>query len=151
MERRPLPAPTKIAPGGKTPGKAVAGKTSGRKASIPRGAGAADRPPKESKGKEKSLIRRRLPRTAAVGLTVVPGGPATASTVNDILKRVQTEIPNLRTRIGIRKIRPRRAATGDLLMEIPGADASHKADELAALLREHIDEAEGVKVTRQEG
>jgi len=151
MEQRPQPAPTKTAPGVKTPGKAAAGKMAVKKASTPRGAGAAvppDRPLKESKGREKSLIRRRLPRTAAVGLTVVPGGPATASTVNDILKRVQTEIPNLRTRIGIRKIRPRRAATGDLLMEIPGADASHKADELAALLREHIGEAEGVKVTR---
>jgi len=101
-----------------------------------------------SKEKTKSVTRRRLPRTAAVGLTIVPGGDATAATVTENFRRVQSEVPDVRARIGIKVIRPKRAATGDLLLEIPGAEALRKADELVALLREYIGEDEGVRVTR---
>jgi len=101
-----------------------------------------------STGKKKPAIRRRLPRTAVVGLTIVPGGDATAATVTDVFRRVQAEVPDVRARLGIKAIRPKRAATGDLLLEIPGAEAPRKADDLAALLREHIEEGEGVRITR---
>jgi len=81
----------------------------------------------------------------AVGLTVAPGGVATTATVNDILRRVQAEIPDVRARLGIKTLRPKRLATEDLLMEIPGAEASRKADELAAILRDRIEPEAGVR------
>jgi len=94
------------------------------------------------------MTRRRLPRTVAVGLTIVPGGDPTAATVTDVFRRVQAEVPDVRARLGIKAIRLKRATTGDLLLEIPGAEAPRKADDLAALLREHIEEGEGVRITR---
>jgi len=54
----------------------------------------------------------------------------------------------VRARIRFKKLIPKRAATGDLLLEVPGADASRKADALTALMREHIGGMEGVRVTR---
>jgi len=96
----------------------------------------------------RTLLRRRLPRTAAVGLTVVPGGGARASDAGEILRRAKAEVPDVRSRYGITELRPRRTATGDIIFEIPGADAARKADDLAALLRKHAQEVAGVRVVR---
>jgi len=68
--------------------------------------------------------------------------------VTDVLKRLRAEIPDVRARTGIDRLIPKRAATGDLLLEIPGSDASRKADALAALMRDCIGGMEGVKITR---
>jgi len=106
-------------------------KSAGKKATTPRAAGAAVPPvqsSKEKKRKSKAVIRRRLPRSAVVGLIAVPGGGATASTVNGVLERAMALVPDARTRFGIKTIRPKKAATGDLLLEIPGADSARKAD-----------------------
>jgi len=45
-------------------------------------------------------------------------------------------------------LRPRRTATGDFLFEIPGADASQRADDLAAFLGRHARDVPGVRVVR---
>jgi len=126
-------------------------KSAGQKATRPRAAGAAVPPGQSSKAKKKSIkawIRRRLPRSAAVGLIVVPGGDATAATTNAILKRGMEEVPDARARFGIKTIRPRKTATGVLLLEIPGEDSARKADELASFLRGMVGEGAGVRITR---
>jgi len=79
---------------------------------------------------------------------VVPGGGARTSDPCDILRRVRAEVPDISSRYGIRELRPRRTATGDFIFEIPGAEASRKADELAALLRKHAKDVPGVRVVR---
>jgi len=71
-----------------------------------------------------------------------------ASMVTDILRRARAVAPELCTHIGIKTLRPKRSATGDMLLEIPGADSSRKADELAAYLRGFVEEEAGVRVTR---
>jgi len=79
---------------------------------------------------------------------VVPGEGARASDAGEILKRAKAEVPDIRSRYGITELRPRRTATGDIIFEIPGADAARKADDLAALLRRHAQEVAGVRVVR---
>jgi len=79
---------------------------------------------------------------------VVPGGGARTSDPSDILRRAKAEVPDITSRYGITELRPRRTATGDILLEIPGADASRKADDLAAFLRKHARDVAGVRVVR---
>jgi len=50
--------------------------------------------------------------------------------------------------IGIREMRPRRARTGALLLEIPGADGPQLADALADQLRSVLADKQGVTVIR---
>jgi len=50
--------------------------------------------------------------------------------------------------LGIREMRPRRARTGALLLEIPGADGAAKADALAREIREALKDREGVAISR---
>jgi len=50
--------------------------------------------------------------------------------------------------IGIREMKPRRARTGALLLEIPGAEGPQLADALADRLRTVLAEKQGVTVTR---
>jgi len=79
---------------------------------------------------------------------VVPGGTATTATVNEILRRATVEVPDPRARFGIKTIRPKKSATGDLILEIPGVDSARKTDELASFLREVAGDEAGVRVTR---
>jgi len=152
LKSRPAATPAKVAPPARAAGgRLTAAKPVVNKAARSEGAGAAvppDRPPRQSKKRRRKQLRRRLPRTAAVGLTIVPGGGARTSDPCDILRRARAEVPDIRSRYGIKELRSRRTTTGDILLEIPGADASRRADELAALLRKHAEDVPGVKVVR---
>jgi len=50
--------------------------------------------------------------------------------------------------LGIKEIRPRRARTGALLLEIPGADKGQAADALAENLKRVLNDQEEVLITR---
>jgi len=50
--------------------------------------------------------------------------------------------------LGIPELRPRRARTGALLLEVPGADGGTKAGALAEKLRVALGDREGVTVSR---
>lgn len=97
----------------------------------------------EGKGEgtlEKKVPKRKPPRTAAVTLTCPPGEYAEA------MKIVRGKI-NL-TEIGIESLRPKRAATGAIILEVPGPDSSEKASVLRDKMEEALQNMEGVKVAR---
>jgi len=50
--------------------------------------------------------------------------------------------------LGIKELRPRRARTGALLLEIPGTNGAAKADALTREMREALKEREGVAISR---
>lgn len=84
--------------------------------------------------------RRRPPRTAAVTLTCPPDSYAEAM-------RVARQKVNLRD-IGIQALRPKRAATGAIILEVPGPDGADKAAVLRDKMEEALREMEGVRVAR---
>jgi len=87
------------------------------------------------------VLPRRPPRTAAVALTCEEGGPSYAEALRKARERISLADLNIeRTRI-------RRAATGAMLIEIPGEGTKEKADELAARLKTALADMD-VRVTR---
>ncbi|CAK9815590.1 hypothetical protein ANTPLA_LOCUS8712 [Anthophora plagiata] len=84
----------------------------------------------------------RVPRTAAVSLTVPPGGSVSYA---QALASAREKI-NL-AEVGITEVRPKRAVTGGLLLQIPGPEGAAKADALASKLKEAL-EGTGVKIAR---
>lgn len=84
--------------------------------------------------------RRRPPRTAAVTLTCPPGEYAR-------VMQVAREKINLRD-IGIEALRPRRAATGAIVLEVPGPNGPEKATALRDKMEEALRDIEGVKVAK---
>jgi len=124
-------------------------KTAGGKAVNLKGTGAGvspNQPPKKSRRKKKAAKRKRL-RTAAIGLMVTSVEGREAPKFADMMRRIREEVPDYKT-FGIKWIRPRRTATGGLLMEIPGADSSQQADAYAARMREILSDEPGVRITR---
>jgi len=107
----------------------------------------SNQPPGKSGRKRKAAIRKRLPRTSAVGLTVASVGGREAPTIPDIMRRAREAIPDYKV-FGIKWIKPKRMATGGLLLEIPGAASFQQADALASRLREVFSEEAGLRVTR---
>jgi len=77
-------------------------------------------------------VPRRPPRSAAVALTCGEGGPTYA----DALRRAR-ELVSLQD-LNIEHTRIRRAATGAMLIELPGDEAKEKADLLAGRLRDAL-------------
>lgn len=75
-----------------------------------------------------SGTRRRPPRAAVVSIR-----PAAGQSVTEILRRAKSTV-SLRD-LGIEDTRLRKAANGNLLIEIPGADGARRADLLAQKLR----------------
>lgn len=85
--------------------------------------------------------RRRIPKTAAITLTCPKGQYA------ETMAEVRAKI-NL-SEVGIQDgITTRTAATGALLIEVPGSENGPKADALASRMREVLKDREGVKVNR---
>jgi len=128
----------------KTAGKKKAAKPVRAGTEVP----SFNQPPAQSKRRKKSAIRRRLPRTAAVGVTAVPVGGAEAPKVAEIMRRVREGVPSVTATFGIKEIRPKRTANGGILLEIPGAQAASQADALAKHIREIFPEGSGVRVSR---
>jgi len=83
---------------------------------------------------------KKPPKTAAVQVTCPPGTYAETM-------RIARERVDLRG-LGIGELRPRRARTGALLLEIPGGDGATRADTLTRELREALRDREGVIITR---
>lgn len=86
--------------------------------------------------------KRRPPRTAAVTLTCPPDSYATA------MRKVREEI-RLED-LGIEALKPRKAVTGALILEIQGPDGRNKAKALKEKMEEALQGMEGAKVSRPE-
>jgi len=95
-------------------------KTAGRrkKAAKPVGAGAGvpptNQPPGPSKRVKKAASRKRLPRTAAVGVTAVSVGGVEAPKVADVMRKVREGVPSLKATFGIKELRPKKMANGGI-------------------------------------
>jgi len=113
-----------------------------KKAAKPAGAGVgvppSNQPPGPSRRVKKAAIRKRLPRTAAVGVTVVSVGGAEASKVADVMRKVREGVPSLLATFGIKELRPKRMANGGTLLEIPGVQAASQADALAQHIKDRF-------------
>jgi len=83
---------------------------------------------------------KRPPKTATIQVACPPGQCAETM-------RLARERVNIRS-LGIEELRPRRARTGALLLEIPGANGATKADALAREMREALQDREGVIISR---
>lgn len=97
-----------------------------------------------ARGEPTSSKKRRIrpPRTAAVVVTPPQSGGLTlAETMAEARRRVKL------SDIGITHLRPKVAATGAMILEIPGENSVAKADLLATRLKEVLEE-KGVKIHR---
>ncbi|XP_011858067.1 PREDICTED: uncharacterized protein LOC105555652 [Vollenhovia emeryi] len=94
----------------------------------------------EKRKEPKKTGGQRNPRTQAVTLTCPPG------TYAEGMRLIKSQI-NLEE-LGIDALKPRRAQTGAIILEIAGENAKEKADALAGKMRTVIGDREGVKVTR---
>ena len=102
-------------------------------------------PPQKSTDKAKNGLGKtpkigKPPRMPAVVITAPPGGYA------EVMKEARTSI-NLQE-LGIQEVRPRKAVTGAMILEIPGDKEGSKADALAGRLSELLAFREGVNITR---
>jgi len=105
--RRPSTATAKAAPAPRKPAglKATVDKPAGKKAAKSQGIGTVvppDQFPKTKRKRKKAAFRRHLLRSAAVGLSVVPGSYANLS-MTRIIKRVRTDVPDY-LRFGIKEV-----------------------------------------------
>jgi len=94
----------------------------------------SNQPSRKSRRKERTAMRKRLPRTVAVELAPVEGFETPM--LADIMRRAKAEIPNVTATFGIKSVRPKCIATGGLLLEVLGANAAQQANTLASRLRE---------------
>jgi len=106
--------------------------------------------PGQPKGKSPPAKPRKPPRrTAAVTITLPPNPEGqqgeTKTSMAEVLKIAKEKI-DLKE-IGIDYLRPKRAITGALILEVPGEGSSPKADNLAAKLSQVVGGL-GVKVAR---
>ncbi|KOC58604.1 hypothetical protein WH47_06856 [Habropoda laboriosa] len=86
--------------------------------------------PVQRKARGAALLSRP-PRSAAVTLTVAPGSTATyAGIMATAREKIKIE------ELGITEVRPRRARTGALILEVAGPGREEKAEALATRLRE---------------
>jgi len=144
MERRKEPSTSSKGP---PHGKELSLKKSGKPSSGPK---ASESIPGQPKGKSTPAKMRKPPRrTAAVTLSLLPSPEGQqrekAATIAEALKLAKEKI-DLKE-IGIEYLRPKRAITGALILEVPGENSSPKADNLAAKLSQIVGVL-GVKVAR---
>ncbi|XP_024869086.1 uncharacterized protein LOC112452881 [Temnothorax curvispinosus] len=98
-------------------------------------------PDKSATQAKKNEGKIRLPRSAAVVITSAGGE------YEELLKEARSNI-NL-AELGITKgLKPKRAMTGGLIIEIPGSGNSDKADKLAERLTQLFEGRSDVKVSR---
>lgn len=126
-----------------TPGN----KASGSRPPPPKGAAkkVGSGPPQgRNQGQERTrtrrTARRRPPRAAAVTLTCPP------DKYSEVMEKARAEI-NL-DEIGITALRPKRARTGALVLEVPGPEGVSRAKALKDKLQNAVGDMEGVKVAR---
>ncbi|XP_037302465.1 caskin-1-like, partial [Manduca sexta] len=100
-------------------------------------------PPKPTRRKEPKL---RPPRSAAVVISLTPAAIAKGLTYKSVLTDAQNKVDL--TGLEISKMRPKFAATGAPMYEVPGANSEERADSLAARLRECFAGSEDIKISR---
>ncbi|XP_041987956.1 uncharacterized protein LOC121739522 [Aricia agestis] len=100
-------------------------------------------PPK--KKKKKSGNKLRVPKTAAVVLTLLPDAAERGVSYGDILEKAKQELDL--TALDIPPVRFKRAVTGARMYEVSGPACKEKADALAGKLKEIIGE-DVVRVSR---
>ncbi|KYN02841.1 hypothetical protein ALC62_06328 [Cyphomyrmex costatus] len=98
--------------------------------------------PEKKKGSNQPT-RRRPPRTAAIQISC--RGEVSYA---DVMKHAKEKIDI--DAMGIEDIRPRKARTGALLLEIPGVEGVKKANNLAAKMRKVFGRYEDVLISRPE-
>lgn len=86
------------------------------------------------------MAKKKPPRTVAVVISC-PNGK-----YNTVIKTARERV-DLAT-VDIEAVRPRRAQTGALILEVPGKESGDKADALADKLREVFEGDENVRITR---
>ncbi|XP_049879651.1 caskin-1-like [Pectinophora gossypiella] len=123
----------------------VAGKKPASRPSE-RAAASKPKPAKPQKpAQQASSVRAkpaRPPNTAVVAVTVPEGADTTYAAVMGAAKqRVSL------AECGISDLRQKRAATGGLILEVPGPDSARKADDLAARLRSALTDM-NVRISR---
>lgn len=94
------------------------------------------------KGAQKKAKLPRVPKSAAISITVPKEAKVTYAQVMETAKQ-QIKL----TELGITDIRPKKAINGGLLLEISGADSVTKADALAGRMKEAVAEM-GAKISR---
>ncbi|XP_018404617.1 PREDICTED: uncharacterized protein LOC108781200 [Cyphomyrmex costatus] len=98
----------------------------------------------KSSEKETTVIsRRRAPRSAVVQISC-RGEVSYAEAMKFAKQNIKVE------EFGIDDLRPRKARTGALLLEIPGVEGSKKADALANKMRQIFSGQENILVSRPE-
>nr|XP_031848469.1 uncharacterized protein LOC116433941 [Nomia melanderi] len=86
----------------------------------------------------------RVPKTAAVAVTLTPGSGVTMA---DTIKEAREKIELAGLGIGPGQLRPKRAITGGMLLEVIGEENAKKATELAASMRQVFQDREAIKIT----
>ncbi|XP_037300076.1 transcriptional regulatory protein AlgP-like [Manduca sexta] len=123
-EPRPLPpAPASM----DTPWVVVAKKNTKKKGKTAATPAASTQPPQSTRRAEPKL---RPPRSAAVVISLTPAAVAKGLTYKGILMDAQSRVDF--TGLDITRLRPKFAATGAPMYEVPGANSEEKADSLAA-------------------
>jgi len=111
-----------------------------RPASAPRQQQRGANDAQKGRRSQQPLVHKKPPRTAAVQITCPPC--QSAETMR--LTRERVDIKGL----GIEELRPRRARTEALLLEISGTNGAAKADALAREMQEALCDREGVIISR---
>ncbi|XP_037301097.1 serine/arginine repetitive matrix protein 1-like [Manduca sexta] len=139
-EPRPLPpAPTSM----ETPWVVVAKKNRKKKERPAPTSAANTQPPQSTRRAEPKL---RPPRSAAVIISLTPAAVAKGMTYKGVLTDAQNRVDL--TGLDITRLRPKFAATGAPMYEVPGANSEERADSLAARLRECFRGSEDIRTTR---
>lgn len=100
---------------------------------------------KSEKPPARSLPKLKVPRTAAIVLTLPKDAEAKGVTYAAALKEARAQIDLKEA--GIEGVKFRRAATGATIIQIPGAGSGEKADILAKRLKTVLSDS-GVKISR---
>ncbi|XP_037299036.1 uncharacterized protein LOC119190706 [Manduca sexta] len=95
----------------------------------------------------KVVPQLRLPKKAAVTLTVAPEAVERGTTYAQALQAVRGKVDLASLGIGV-GMKARRVATGAYLFEVPGPESEAKADSLVIKMREALCGLEGVRVSR---
>ncbi|XP_037301649.1 eukaryotic translation initiation factor 3 subunit A-like [Manduca sexta] len=103
----------------------------------------APKPPRQASKRPEPKLRP--PKSAAVVISLTPAAVEKGLTYAEVLTDAQRRVDL--SGLQIDRLRPKYAATGAMLYEVPGADSEQKADSFAARLRECFGDSD-VVVTR---
>ncbi|XP_037298308.1 uncharacterized protein LOC119190449 [Manduca sexta] len=106
----------------------------------------APKPAASRQSSKRSEPKLRPPKSAAVVISLTPAAVEKGLTYAGVLTDAQRRVDL--SGLQIDRLRPKYAATGAMLYEVPGAESEQKADSLAARLRECFGDSGDVVVSR---